>query len=167
MFTTRNIFIVCGIVTALLVGNQLHKKVQREKILSELEQMYGDTLRGKRSIKHIKTDQTGVYLEVDGKEVQIPLPEGYEILKEEEYPEHYATVYTPNTLKNSVVLCGLINSDDIMNKNVEQKKIQNERISSLSIDNGMINKRYSMSGFEKSKEDIKNYDKYDNDIVYI
>ena len=154
MFTTRNLFIAAGIVIALLVANHFYKKAQVETVISELEQMHGDSFKSKRSIKHLKTDPSGVYLEVDGKEVHIPLPEGYEILKEEEYPRHYSAAHTISIREHTLMLGALIHSDDLKS-NTANINMNEERIATIFIDNRFIDRRFSINEFGQQKMNTK------------
>jgi len=157
MFTTRNIFIAFGIVTALLVAlyaYNLYQEAQIDARTLELQEMHGDRLSSGSSIKHLRNDPTGVYLEIDGKEVCIPLPEGYEILKEEDYPWHYARVNSPYVLESSLPLCGLINSDDAKLKDTNIS-LYGERIALIAITNPFINRRFSLQEFAQKKDELK------------
>ena len=157
MFTTRNIFIAFGIVTALLVAlyaYNLYQEAQIDARTLELQEMHGDKLSSGSSIKHIRNDSTGVYLEIDGKEVCIPLPEGYEILKEEDYPIHYTRIYKPNGWKYTFPLCGFINSDDIKNKDIRES-LCNERMIIVVISKSFFSERFSLQDFELKKGEIK------------
>ena len=155
MLTTRNILIAFGIIAALLIANYLYKKMKVDTAISEQQATHGDTLKSDRSITHLKSDATGVYLEVDGKELHFPLPEGYKILKEEEYPKQHTVASHMSARKNALQFCAFINSDDVQNKIGGKNTVDEARIAILSIDNHFLLRRFSPYDFEQEKVSTK------------
>jgi len=65
-----------------------------------------------RYIKKLGVSDGYINLEVDGEKIGIPLPEGYEIYRKEDYPENYENNYGPTRSKLAIQLAGLVNSQD-------------------------------------------------------
>lgn len=107
-----------------------------------------------RYIKLVNVDAENINLEVDGRRVNIPVPEGYEVMPEKEYLETYTWLFNRAEEEGSLPLCILINSED----NEKKKRVpdfKEYRIAFFQIDSSYLHHRFSPQAFSEEIANIK------------
>jgi len=122
--------------------------------LSLLEELSEQT----RHIELLNVADGYVNLDVDGKTLRIPLPEGYRVYTREEYPESYNFFYGYERREISLPLCGLINIDD-HERWIKSSHSTQSRTAYLEIERVFIPHRFSLSRFHTEMQTEKDNDK--------
>ncbi|MDL2210410.1 hypothetical protein LJC26_06365 [Desulfovibrio sp. OttesenSCG-928-O18] len=108
-----------------------------------------------RYIKVVSVEGKVLTLNVDGRPVRIPLPEGYEVMREEEFAETYRRIVDREKRLENILLCILVDSNEAKARRSGTYSNKYKSIT-LSIVNIYVDERYSHIEFEKEKLEIKN-----------
>ena len=107
-----------------------------------------------RYIKLIGVDDKQITLDVDGKKLNIPLPEGYEVASRDLYAKLYESLERKAKNVNDILLCVLINSYD--DKIRQQDPTFNlYRYCLFSIDNDYSQHRFGKGTFKYEIQNLK------------
>ena len=107
-----------------------------------------------RYIKVLGVDAENLHLEVDGRNMDIPLPDGYEPMPPDEYPNTYGHFIAETQKSESIPLCALVYSvDDERSK--RDPSFQVNRIAFFEVYHDNISKRFTRDDFKQEIKNIK------------
>jgi len=108
--------------------------------------------KAERYIKVLGLDADSLHLEVDGRKLDIPLPDGYEPMSPEKYPDLYEYLFETSEESENIPLCFLVNSEE--NATIQDGELVN-KIILIEILYDFIPKRVSEKTFEEEVNTIK------------
>ncbi|MDL2210389.1 hypothetical protein LJC26_06255 [Desulfovibrio sp. OttesenSCG-928-O18] len=106
-----------------------------------------------RYIKVVGVEGKVLTLDVDGRPVRIPLPEGYEVMREEEYPEAYRHAVAREKKIDSILLSLLVDAKEAQKKRSDTTNTH--KVITLRISNIHIDERYNLNTYQNEKDEIK------------
>ena len=108
-----------------------------------------------RSVKLVGVDEEHINLEVDGRRVRIPLPDGYVVFTEEDYPEMYRFLYKFEEEELMIPLCGLVNAE-ALDKEIDRLDI---KTAYFMIDRDYAEHRFNEESFHNEIQHLKELDR--------
>ena len=105
-----------------------------------------------RYIKVLGVDSENLHLEVDGRKLDIPLPDGYEPMPQEKYSKRYLQFIKEAKDAEKLPLCALVNMHEDQNNNDEHPAV---KTAFFEIEHDYIGHRFLKGEFAREISNIK------------